>query len=68
MNDNSMFLINEMLLINKAVAIKGFSSLMICEIIRQAGHTLRAKYYNDIIKGDFVKPLGYINSLIDGGF
>ena len=40
----------------------------ICEIIKRVAGTLRARYYQEIVRGDFIKPLGYINSVIDGGF
>lgn len=62
---NNDFLINEMTLINKAVEIASLSDLAIVELIRRCSVTLRLKYYSEIVRGDYLKPLGYLNYIIN---
>lgn len=64
-NANSRFLINEMYLIQKAVTIHKLSDLAIKELINKCSKQLRAVYFWNIVKGDWIKPLGYLNSVIN---
>jgi len=65
MSRNSQFLLNEVVLINKAVSIAGLSDLAITVLIKRCSAKLRQTYFSEIVNADYLKPLGYLNSVID---